>query len=58
MITIGGVPANVSFAGLVAVGEFQFNVEVPPNLPNGDAQLVATYNGSSTQANVLISIHN
>ncbi len=58
MITIGGVPANVSFAGLVAVGEFQFNVEAPPNLPNGDAQLVATYNGSSTQANVLISIHN
>jgi len=43
---------------LAAVGEFQFNVIVPPNLANGTYELVATYNGSTTQPNVLISVHN
>ncbi len=57
-VTIGGVNATVTFAGLVSVGEFQFNVVVPLNLPNGDAKVVATYNGYSSQANVLISVHN
>jgi len=58
VVTIGGVPAIVEFAGLAAVGEFQFNVIVPSNLANGTYELVATYNGSTTQANVLISVHN
>ncbi|HUA57640.1 MAG TPA: cellulase family glycosylhydrolase [Verrucomicrobiae bacterium] len=56
-IQIGGAAATVSFAGLVAVGEFQFNVVVPASLADGDQPIVATYNGSSTQAGTLITVH-
>jgi uncharacterized protein (TIGR03437 family) len=55
-ITIGGVPATVTFAGLVAPGEFQFNVIVPPSLGNGDQPTMATYNGLTTQAGTLITV--
>ncbi|HWD00086.1 MAG TPA: SBBP repeat-containing protein [Candidatus Sulfopaludibacter sp.] len=56
-ITIGGTPATVAFAGLVAPGEFQFNVVVPNSVPNGDQPVIATYNGSSTQTGTLITVH-
>ncbi|HLG95715.1 MAG TPA: IPT/TIG domain-containing protein [Bryobacteraceae bacterium] len=57
LVTIGGMAATVSFAGLVLPGEFQFNVLVPSTLPDGDQQLTATYNGSNTQAGTLITVH-
>jgi len=56
VITIGGVPATVTFAGLVAPGEFQFNVVVPPSLANGDQPTMAMYNGLTTQAGTLITV--
>jgi uncharacterized protein (TIGR03437 family) len=56
VVTIGGVQANVLFAGLVGVGLFQFNVIVPPSTPNGDIPLVATYNGATTQSDVVITV--
>jgi uncharacterized protein (TIGR03437 family) len=34
-VTIGGVPAQVVFAGIVEAGLYQLNVVVP-NLPSGD----------------------
>ena len=55
-IKIGGVAATVQFAGLVAPGEFQFNVTVPASLANGDQPITATYNGSSTQAGTVITV--
>jgi uncharacterized protein (TIGR03437 family) len=55
-ITIGGLAAVVQFAGLVAPGEFQFNVVVPPSAPDGDNTLIATFNGFSTQSGVLITV--
>ena len=55
-VTIGGLPATVEFAGVVAPGEYQFNVVVPANAPAGDNLLVATYNGYITQANCLITV--
>jgi uncharacterized protein (TIGR03437 family) len=56
-ITIGGVPAKVTFAGLnVTPGEFQFNVIVPSSLGNGDQATIATYNGMTTQAGTLITV--
>jgi uncharacterized protein (TIGR03437 family) len=58
VITIGGVPATVQFAGLVAVGEYQFNVVVPASLANGDQSIVAAYGGRTTQDGTLITIHN
>ncbi len=56
VITIGGVAAKVTFAGLVAAGEFQFNVVVPPSLANGDQPTIAMYNGLTTQAGTLITV--
>lgn len=56
-ITIGGVPATVVFAGLVAPGEFQFNMVVPASLGNGDQAVTATYSGLNTQAGTLITVH-
>jgi uncharacterized protein (TIGR03437 family) len=56
VITIGGVPATVTFAGLVAPGEFQFNVVVPPSLANGGQPTMAMYNGLTTQAGTLITV--
>jgi uncharacterized protein (TIGR03437 family) len=55
-ITIGGVAATVTFAGLVSPGEFQFNVVVPPSLANGDQPIMAMYNGLTTQAGTLITV--
>ena len=57
VIKIGGVTATVQFAGLVAPGEFQFNVAIPSSLTNGDQSVTATYNGVSTQPGTLITIH-
>ncbi len=57
VIKIGGTNANVQFAGLVAPGQYQFNVAVPPNLPDGDQPLTATYNNQSTQPGTLLTIH-
>ena len=55
-VTIGGVSANVTFSGLVGPGLYQFNVTIP-SLPNGDAALVATVGGVSTQTGVSVTIH-
>jgi uncharacterized protein (TIGR03437 family) len=57
VIKIGGINAIVSFAGLVVPGQFQFNVEVPASLADGDQPIVATYNGATTQPGTLIAIH-
>jgi uncharacterized protein (TIGR03437 family) len=55
-ITIGGVNAVVRFAGLVFPGEFQFNVEIPGSLADGDQPISATYKGLTTQPGTLITI--
>jgi uncharacterized protein (TIGR03437 family) len=56
VIKIGGIAATVQFAGLVAPGQYQFNVAIPANVPSGDQSIVATYNGQSTQSGTLITI--
>jgi uncharacterized protein (TIGR03437 family) len=55
-VTIGGKNASVQFAGLVAPGEFQFNVTIPSDTPDGDQPLTAAYAGLSTQAGTLMTI--
>jgi uncharacterized protein (TIGR03437 family) len=56
IVTIGGVAATVSFAGLVAPGQYQFNVTVPSSLANGDQPVLAAYMGQTTQAGALITV--
>jgi uncharacterized protein (TIGR03437 family) len=55
VVTIGGAPAMLQFAGLISPGLYQFNVTVPA-APDGDNALVATYNGLATQAGVLLTV--
>ncbi len=55
-IKIGGATASVQFAGLVFPGEFQFNVVVPADAPDGNLPIVAASNGFSTQTGTLITV--
>ena len=55
-VTIGNLPATVSYAGISAAGLYQFNVIVPTSAPAGDLPLLAMYNGSSTQSSVVITV--
>jgi uncharacterized protein (TIGR03437 family) len=54
-VTIGGVAAPVTYAGLVGAGLYQINVTVP-TLANGDAAVVAQIGGVQTQPAVSISV--
>jgi uncharacterized protein (TIGR03437 family) len=56
-VTIGGLPATVSFAGLVqGAGLYQINVIVPIGASDGDLIVSATYNGSATQSSVILTV--
>jgi uncharacterized protein (TIGR03437 family) len=46
----------VTFAGLVAAGQFQFNVVVPSTLADGDQPISASYNSVATKSGTLITI--
>jgi uncharacterized protein (TIGR03437 family) len=54
-ISIGGVAATAGFSGLAGSGLYQFNVTIP-NLPNGDATVLATIGGVASQAGVAITV--
>jgi uncharacterized protein (TIGR03437 family) len=55
-VTIGGIKANVAFAGLAAAGLYRLNVTVP-NVPDGDASVVATAGSVQSLGGVFIPIH-
>lgn len=55
-IRIGGAAAQVSFAGVISPGLYQFNVTVPTNLTDGDHPVTATYGGFSTQPGATITV--
>jgi uncharacterized protein (TIGR03437 family) len=55
--TIGGQPAVVQFAGVVGAGLVQINVQVPAGMAGGDAPVILSVGGVSTQAtNNLVAI--
>ena len=54
-VTIGGVSAQVSYAGLVAAGLYQLNVTVP-NLPAGDQPLLVAVDGAASQPGVFVAV--
>lgn len=55
-VTVGGLPAQVSFGGVVSNGLDQLNITLPAGLPSGDAALVATVGGVKTQSNLFLTI--
>ena len=54
-VTIGGVQANVTFAGLSSTGLYQLNVTVP-NVSAGDQEVIAQIAGQKTQSGVLLKV--
>jgi uncharacterized protein (TIGR03118 family) len=48
IMTFGGNPAQVTFAGLVSPGLYQINVTVPSSAPNGDVQVLAQAGGQTS----------
>jgi uncharacterized protein (TIGR03437 family) len=55
VVKIGGLNATMLFAGLVAAGEFQFNVVVPA-VADGDQAITATVNGVNTQSGAMLAV--
>ncbi|HWP84233.1 MAG TPA: SBBP repeat-containing protein [Terriglobia bacterium] len=58
VVTLGGVPASVSFAGLSPgfVGLYQIDVQVPANAPTGSAVAVAVSVGGISSNTVQMAI--
>ena len=56
-VTIGGVSAPVSYAGLVSPGLIQVNVQIP-QIATGNQQVLVTYIGVTSPSGVLIPIGN
>ena len=54
-VTIGGISAKVTFAGIVEAGLYQLNVVVP-NAGSGDQALLASIGGVTTQSNVFLAL--
>jgi uncharacterized protein (TIGR03437 family) len=53
--TLGGIPATVGFAGLIAgfAEVYQFNVVIPSNAPNGDLPFIVTVNGTESYSGLI-----
>ena len=54
--TVGGQPAVVLWAGLVAAGLWQINMQLPGGLPAGDNAIVVTVGGKTTQSGVVLKV--
>ncbi len=56
-VTLGGVQADVIFAGMICTGVMQVNVKVPENAPPGDAvSLVVTVGSSASRKPTTVAI--
>jgi uncharacterized protein (TIGR03437 family) len=55
-VSIGSVPADVLWAGLVGPGLYQLNVRVPASLPSGDQPVIASVGGLTTLSGALLKV--
>src|SRR5262249_54152542 len=53
---VGGVPAQVTYAGETESGLDQINLTVPATLPDGDAAITLSVAGFTTQANLFLTV--
>lgn len=58
VIRIGGVNAQVMFAGQTAPGLYQFNVKIPDGTSDGDNHVTADMGGQQSQSKAVIAIQN
>jgi uncharacterized protein (TIGR03118 family) len=56
VVTIGGITAQVAFAGVTAPGLYQFNVTVPQNVPDGDADVLISVGAFMTPGGGKIAV--
>jgi uncharacterized protein (TIGR03437 family) len=54
--TVGNIPAQVDFAGIVGAGLYQINITIPAGTGTGNVPLVLSINGLQTQSNVSLPI--
>jgi uncharacterized protein (TIGR03437 family) len=55
-VTIGTLDATVTFAGLVAAGEYQLNVTVPNNITPGNYPVIVQTQGQSSAAGITLPV--
>ena len=55
-VLVGGIQADVIFAGLSSAGLNQLNVRVPESVPLGDAEVIAETQGHATQEGAFLRI--
>jgi uncharacterized protein (TIGR03437 family) len=55
-VTIGGMPASVSFAGLVQAGVYQVNATVPASAPSGDNAITVQVGGYTSPGGVFLTV--
>lgn len=55
-VTIGGVPADVLWSGLVGPGLYQINIRIPASLSDGDKAVVASIAGASSQPTAVVKV--
>ena len=55
-VTVGGLSAQVQFAGLISPGLYQLNVVVPTGAALGDNSIVLTYEGYATQSGTVLTV--
>jgi uncharacterized protein (TIGR03118 family) len=54
-VSVGGVPATVTFSGMTFAGLYQINIVVPAGTAPGDNPVGLTIGGAKTQATAMIS---
>lgn len=55
-VTVGGISADVLYAGLVGPGLYQINVRIPTSVADGDQAVIATVDGVSSQSTAKVKI--
>jgi uncharacterized protein (TIGR03118 family) len=55
-VTIGGIPASVSFAGLVQAGVYQVNATVPVSALSGDNPVTVQVGGYTSPGGVFVTV--
>lgn len=56
VVTVGSMNATVTFAGLVAAGEFQVNVRLPAELAAGNDPITVAVGSQVSPANVMLPV--
>ena len=57
LVRVGGVRADVQFAGLTGAGLNQINIRVPETLPPGNHLLTIEVGGTGVQGNLVLPVN-